>query len=204
MRHPNEETLNDYVDELLPEGRKLEVRRHLDECQECKQTVAELRELVARASRLGEIEPPRDLLPEIRTATSRPGFGWMRWAAAAAVIGFVALLAAWQIGDRIAPLETVEESGPSIETLLANFRDAEAEYVRATNMLAQRLEERRAEFEPDILAVLDRNLAQIDAAIAEVRLTLDPGRTDIESRQILTALYDKKLQILWRASRLSS
>ncbi len=205
MRHPSEETLNDYVDELLLEGQKPDVRRHLDECQECKRTVAELRELIARASRLGEIEPPRDLLPGIRTRTNRPSSGWMRWVAAAAVIGFVALLALLQIGgDGVASVETAEGSELSIETLLADFRDAEAEYVRATDLLARRLEERRAELEPEVLAVLDRNLAQIDAAIAAVRRVLDPDRVDVQSRQMLTALYDKKLRILWRASRLSS
>ena len=56
----------------------------------------------------------------------------------------------------------------------ADFRDAETEYIRATDLLARRLEERRAELEPDVLAVLDRTLAQIDAAIAAVRLVLDP------------------------------
>ena len=205
MRHPNEETLNDYVDELLPEDRKLEVRRHLDECRECNQTVVELRELIARASGLGEMEPPRDLLPGIRTATRRPGFGWMRWVAAAAVIGFVALLAVLRVGDgSTAPLELAQGSEPSIESLLDNFRNAEAAYLRATNQLAQRLEDRRGELEPEVLAVLDRNLAQIDAAIVEVREALDPNGPDVKNHQMLTALYDKKLQILWRASRLSS
>jgi len=205
MRHPNEETLNDYVDELLPEGQKLDVRRHLDECRECKQTVAELRELIARASRLGEIEPARDLLPEIRTATKRPGFGWMRWVAAAAVVGFVALLAVWQSGDgSTVPVELAQKSEPSIESLLADFRDAESAYIRATTQLAQRLEDRRSELEPEVLAVLDKNLAQIDAAIVEVRQVLRPDGPDVKNHQMLTALYDKKLQILWRASRLSS
>ncbi len=205
MRHPNEETLNDYVDELLPDDRKLEIRRHLDECQECKKTVAELRDLIARASQLGELEPPADLLPEIRKATRRPGFGWMRWVAAAAAIGFVALLAVWRIVDNGAtPVDIVRESKPSIESLLANFRDAEETYIRATTQLAQHLEDRRAELEPEVLAVLDRNLAQIDAAIIQVRRVLDPDGTDVKNHQMLTALYDKKLQILWKASRLSS
>jgi len=52
--------------------------------------------------------------------------------------------------------------------------------------------------------VLDRNLAQIDAAIAEVRQALNPDGPDVKNHQMLTALYDKKLHILWRASRLSS
>ena len=202
MRHPGEETLNDYVDELLAESERLEVRRHLDQCRPCKRTVDELEELIAHASRLGEIEPSRDLLPGIRTRMNRPGLGWVRWLAAAAVIGFVASLAVFQIGD--APVETVEGSEPSIETLLEDFREAEADYARATDLLARRLDERREELEPDILAVLDTNLAQIDAAIAAVRLVLDPERADVKNHQILTALYDKKLQVLWRASRLSS
>jgi hypothetical protein len=120
----------------------------------------------------------------------------MRWAAAAAVVGFVAVLAAWRVGGP-AP-------EPSIEQLIVDFRAAETEYVRATNLLAQRLDERRADIEPDLLAVLDANLAQIDAAIAEVHVALDPERADVENQQMLTALYDKKLKILWRASRLSS
>ena len=129
----------------------------------------------------------------------------MRWVAAAAAIGFVALLAVWRVGDNGAtPVEIARGSEPSIESLLADFRDAEVAYIRATTQLAQRLEDRRAELEPEVLAVLDRNLAQIDAAIVEVRLALDPDGPDVKNHQMLTALYDKKLQILWKASRLSS
>jgi len=204
MKHPNEETLNDYVDERLSEDRKIEVFRHLDGCLECRQTVADLSELIARASNLGELEPSRDLLPQIRAATKRPGFGWMRWVAAAAVVGFVALLVVLQVrNDQTATAQSAEGSEPSIESLLADFREAETAYVRATAQLAQRLEDRRSEFEPEVLAVLDRNLAQIDEAILEVRQALNPDG-DVRSQQMLTALYDKKLQILWRASRLSS
>ncbi len=201
MRHPNEETLNDYVDELLAEEQELEVRHHLDACEECKRTVGELRGLITRASQLGEIEPRRDLFPGVRKAIRQPGFGWMRWAAAAAAVALVGWFAVQQLGET--PVETAG-SEPSIEALLENFRSAEAEYLRATNLLAERLEQRRGEMEPEVLAVLEKNLAQIDTAIAEVRLTLDPDRVDLENRQMLTALYDKKLQILWRASRLSS
>ncbi|NIL99773.1 MAG: hypothetical protein GTO30_08640 [Acidobacteria bacterium] len=204
MKHPNEETLNDYVDELLPDDRTQEVRRHLGECEECSRAVGELSELIARASRLGEIEPSRDLLPEIRKATRRPGFGWTRWVAAAAVVAFVGLLAVLQIGNGEATGDLAAGSEPSIESLIEDFRAAEAAYVRATAELAQRLEERRDELEPELLAVLDRNLAQIDDAIAEVRQALSPDGPDVRNHQMLTALYDKKLQILWRASRLSS
>ena len=88
--------------------------------------------------------------------------------------------------------------------------EAGADVILLDNMDAAVMREavaivdRRSELEPEVLAVLDRNLAQIDAAIVEVRLALDPEGHDVKNHQMLTALYDKKLQILWKASRLSS
>lgn len=205
MKHPSEETLNDYVDELLSETERQEVRRHLGECPDCNQTVGELTRIVQAAAKLGEIEPTSDLLPGIRTAVNRPaglGRGWLRWAAAAAAIAVVALLAGLQLGSGDpAPIATGE---PTLDALLADFREAEAEYVRATEMLTKGLEERRDEIEPETLELLDVNLALIDSAIAEVHLALDRDGIGVDNTQMLTALYNKKLNILMRASKLSS
>jgi hypothetical protein len=203
MKHPNEETLNDYVDELLSETERLEVRRHLDGCPDCKCTVEELNRIVSAAGKLGEIEPTRDLLPGVRAAVNRPSRGWVRWAAAAAAIAVVALLAGLRLGSGgVTPSLATGE--PTIDVLLADFQAAEAEYVRATEMLARGLEGRRDEIEPETLELLDANLELIDSAIAEVRLALDRDGVGVENTQMLSALYSKKLNILMRASRLSS
>jgi len=206
MKHPSEETLNDYIDELLSETERQEVRRHLGECPDCNQTVGELTQVVQAAARLGEIEPTSDLLPGIRTAVNRPAKmdrGWLRWAAAAAAIAVVALLAGLQLGRGSDPVP-IATGEPTLDALLADFRDAEAEYARATEMLARGLEERRDEIEPETLELLDVNLALIDSAIAEVSLALDRDGIGVDNTQMLTALYNKKLNILMRASRLSS
>ena len=198
MSHPSEELLNDYVDGLLTDDERLEVRRHLDSCPECNRTVAELQELIARARTLGEVEPARDLLPGIRPASAAPAAqGWQRWAAAAAMIGLIGLLAILRFGDG-------GEQKASIENLLADFRVAETEYIRATEMLAAALEQRRDEIPPETLAVLDRSLAEIDAAIRQARQARDRDDDGIENNQVLTSLYNKKLNVLMSASRLSS
>ena len=203
MNHPSEETLNDYVDELLSESERLEVRRHLDECPECKRTVGELSSILDAAAKLGEIEPTRDLLPGIRTAVARPSRHWIRWAAAAAAIAVVALLAGLRLGSGGAPAP-IASGEPTIDALLADFQAAEADYVRATEMLARGLAERRDEIQPETLELLDANLELIDSAIAEVHLALERDGVGVENTQMLTALYSKKLNILMRASRLSS
>ena len=200
MSHPSEELLNDYVDELLPDHERQELRRHLDGCPKCSVFVEDLQMLVNRAGELADVEPTRDLFPGIRSATRRPEARWMRWVAAAAAIIIVVLLGGLRWGG--SGSEPV--SSPSFETLLADFRSAEAEYIRATEQLAEGLDARRDEIEPATMAVLDRNLILIDEAIAEVRLALDRDGLDIDNSHVLTALYNRKLDVLLQASRLSS
>jgi len=85
------------------------------------------------------------------------------------MVGFVALLVVLRLGNvATSPGMAKAEPSNSLETLLADFRAAESEYVRATEMLARGLEERRDEIAPETLELLDVNLALIDAAIVEV------------------------------------
>lgn len=200
MSHPNEERLNDYVDHLLSDNERQEICRHLEGCPQCSEIVEDLQTLVTRALELAEIEPARDLLPGIRSATRKPEMHWMRWVAAAAAIIVVVLLAGQRIGENVSE----PTAASSFETLLADFRAAEAEYVRATEQLAAGLDAHRSEIEPATLAIFDRNLALIDDAIAEVRLALDRKGIDLTNSHILTALYNRKLDVLLQANRLSS
>jgi hypothetical protein len=56
----------------LGERERAEVEAHLAECGPCRQVLAELRDVVARAGALGDLEPPRDLWAGIESAIGAP------------------------------------------------------------------------------------------------------------------------------------
>jgi tetratricopeptide (TPR) repeat protein len=57
--------LSDYLDDALEVSERSELEEHLEGCEECRETLVELRQVVARAGRLVDAPPARDLWPEI-------------------------------------------------------------------------------------------------------------------------------------------
>ena len=70
-------------------------------------------------------------------------------------------------------------------------------------LLTESIEQRSANLSPETREALRRNLEIIDRAIADIRAALaeDP---DAAGSEMLAAMYQQKLQLLWRVSRLSS
>jgi anti-sigma factor RsiW len=87
-------------------------------------------------------------------------------------------------------------------TALAAFRPAEREYQQAVDDLARVLETRRASLAPETVAILEHNLAIIDAAIAESRAALVNDPNSRELTDMLSSTYDAKVQLLRRAVQL--
>ncbi len=56
--HPNEELLNAYADESIDPSGRADVERHLTSCGSCRQTVADLREVLRATGALDLREPP--------------------------------------------------------------------------------------------------------------------------------------------------
>src|SRR5262245_24252653 len=56
-----EDKLSDYLDDELTPAERGEVELHLVECADCARALAELRQVVARASMLAPAPPPADL-----------------------------------------------------------------------------------------------------------------------------------------------
>jgi hypothetical protein len=79
----------------------------------------------------------------------------------------------------------------------------EAGYASATADLLRALDAQRSHLSPATIATLERNLAVIDAAIAESRAALasDPGNRDLEA--LLLAGYRQKVALLQQATRLA-
>ena len=56
--HPDSITLNDYVDDALPEKERAAVDSHVASCASCRELVSGLRSVVAAAGALKPAEPP--------------------------------------------------------------------------------------------------------------------------------------------------
>lgn len=124
--HPNETTLNDYVDGSLGAAERLGVDQHLPGCAECRQLVEDLRDLLRAAAELELREPPVRAWPRLERAirmeepradrggleprdvvtgpaTARHYRAYVTWLAAAA-----ALILATMVGVRYAPTRHVD------------------------------------------------------------------------------------------------
>jgi predicted anti-sigma-YlaC factor YlaD len=198
--------LDDYLEQKLDPDVASEAASHLATCAACRVRTGELRALLEAATTLPrDIQPPRNLWPGIAAQLaprSSRTLAWTRWAplavAATALIAVTALLTA-----RMTRHDTVVATGPAPATAHPVTFDADREYALATEDLERLLAERRAQMAPATVAVLERNLALIDAAIAESRTALaaDPANADL--RALLWGAHRQKLELLERATRLT-
>ena len=69
--HPNDSTINDYVDSALGPGDRATVEQHLETCSECRGLAADLRELQRAAAALEPIEPSPDAWTRVEEAIRR-------------------------------------------------------------------------------------------------------------------------------------
>ncbi len=176
---------------------------------------AALDALLARARALPhEIEPERELWLGIRNriglareaAPPRSRLFGARlsvpvWAAGAAA----ALLVATTVGTAL-----WLRSGPSLDdpaavaALADSLRDRDGTSGVHQDLLAL-LEERRAELPPEVVAAVEKNLAEIDRAIAEIHVAFEEHPDNSALRFLLAEAYrreaDMLAQLEWWTSR---
>jgi hypothetical protein len=190
--------LDEYLDGTLVAAEQARVFTHLGGCERCRAEAGAVRALLAEARTL-----PRSVLPaqelwsgiEARLGGSaeRRHDGpapWRRVPAlayqAAAAIGLILLGAM---------LATNWPYRPGAE----DFSAEQAHYAAASAELAERLTREPTHLAPSTRAVVERNLAIVDAAIreAEAALARDPGSQALE--QMLVARYQQRLALLRHA-----
>ncbi len=193
-----EVTLNEYVDGTLSARDRASVEAHLAECATCRTAVAELRALAAEAASLPKsIEPSRDLWAEIETRIRRRATWnvqrvWRRALAAAAV--FVIAFGIYRLLPPFAaPYRPTGE--------WAGWAAVQADFDRATDELSRVLAAERERLRPETVVLLERNLALIDAAIAESRAALARDPANGELRRLFTAASRQKVELLRWAAR---
>lgn len=194
-----EAQLNEYVDGTLAAGARALVETHLAQCAGCREAVGELRALVDGARGLPRtIEPASELWDAIAERMGKgergKGKGRLRGALAAAatlVIGFALY--------RLLPSSPVHYRPEG-----TGWVAVQAEYQHATDDLGRALATERERLEPATVALLEHNLAVIDAAIRESRaaLTRDPG--NVELRGLVAAAARQKVELLRWATRVAT
>jgi anti-sigma-K factor RskA len=199
-----EARLDDYVDGTLGTRERAALEAHLASCAACRAALVEVRGLVANARALPRrIEPPRELWTGIAariTEQRQPagGTAWWRerafWAGvSAAAATFVLAVGVYRLAGPGQPSRPVQGWGV-----------VEAGYERATAELARALAFERRQLRPETVALVERNVRLIDAALREARAALaaDPGNADLQ--QLVATAARQKVELLQWAARVAT
>jgi anti-sigma factor RsiW len=202
--------LSEFVDGDLTPALRGEVQAHVDGCAACRGMADDLTRLRAAAGALAPIAPPDHIwlqvagqihldAPRAREASAAARRGarrqWLALAAALVVvtlgISFVARMRA-PAGE--APGNLV--SGPSVEGVNEELNLALDHYENAIAQLKTLAVNGDDALDPDVAAALDRNIAVIDAAIAESRAALNEEPASQSARASLFEALSQKVNVL--------
>ncbi len=230
--HLEWDRLNDFADGRLSGDVATDTRVHLAGCADCREAVESIRALGMTGRALPTaIDPPealwRDVAAsiaaggappivtrhEVRSARALPS---ARWLAAAAVLlmavssGVTALFMrraaespspSVAAGDR-APVPRTAPDGIA-PALPAAFAATEAAYLDDVAELQATFAAQRSTLAPATIAVVERSLAAIDAAIAEARTALLADPANQALAELLSSSYRHKVELLRRAAESS-
>lgn len=149
-------------------------------------------------------------------AAAPPRPSWRRWGALAAA--GIALVVMSSAITRVVVRQSLENDLAGVQetqpgeperipsrpmALPASFRVTEDEYLRTIGELREAVESQRHALSPKTVATVERSLRVVDEAIAEARdaLVRDPRNEALVD--LLSASYQRKLELLRRASELS-
>jgi len=214
--------LSEYLDGDLAPGERAALEAHLADCATCRTTVEELRRVIGRAHALVDQPVARDLWPGIAARIGSAGAPVIDLASrralrrvtvsmpqlAAAAVLLVAVTAggtalALRNGGTPGPAPVGAER-PVARAIPAGFPDkAEVTYDAAVSDLERALNAGRSRLSPKTVQVLEKNLARIDAAIAEARAALkaDPANAYLNAH--LANTMQQKLELLRQAAQLT-
>jgi anti-sigma factor RsiW len=213
------ELLDDFAGGELGERERGAVERHLAGCAACSAEVEALRALLDETRFLPRgIAPPRDLWAGVaarleprgdaKVIPFRPRQAWQppRWvlamAASLVLVVTTALVTARVVGGGAGEAETrlpdvvVTGTRPAAPTAFAAFQPAERDYQRAIGELQALLETQKHRLAPQTVATLEANLRIIDEAIRQSRAALEKDPNSPELAQMLSGVYEAKVETL--------
>lgn len=191
----DEEQSRRFVEEARASGElRVEVERH-------ERLLAALAELPR------ELEPERDLWPEIaaRTLARRPARPY-RWLAAGLAAGALIALGAlrWAEWGAAPPEVTAARPTPSAPSALAHFSETDAELARIREELRLEVGRLSAALPPATRELVFANLATIDRAIEEIEAALAERPGDAALARTYIGYRQRQIDLLRRVNRAAS
>jgi anti-sigma factor RsiW len=203
--HLQADVLVDLVDGRLDGAEQRDVERHLEGCDECRALVDDLRSVRAAAFMLDRREPKAatwsqlqakiaaEPAPAGRLLAMPSRANWPVWLGAAAalilatVIGLLPLLNRAEAPHDDAAQQEAAEPEATVESVTAEFEAAEKHYQKAIDDLQTIANKDTGELDPQVAAVLQKNLTVIDQAITESR---DALKSQPASSNAQNGLFD--------------
>ena len=209
--------LSDYLDGALEDSERSELEEHLEGCEACRETLVELRQVVARAGSLVDTPPARDLWPGIAYRIRETEEGERRGKSftfsvpqlAAAAVTLVALSSgiAWQIASgfsaRQAEPAVPVAQAPAQTGLLLASRIASHDYESAIAQLERVLDVGRERLDTATVRKVEEKLALIDRAIDEARQALSADPSNAYLNRYLAGTMRRKLDLLRHTAALT-
>jgi hypothetical protein len=182
---------------------------HLVECAQCRETLRRVQALLDATHALPRgIDPPPEVWAALRErlarTPTRAGQRWWHngWLATAA--GVVLVSGTAIVTSTGAPRAKGSKLPAPPQPTPTAVRAVDVNYVETVAHLREALERQRAALAPSTVATVDRALAVIDSAIAEARAALASDPANAALVDILSAHYERKVELLQRATELST
>jgi anti-sigma factor RsiW len=205
--------LSEYLDGNLTHAERTTLEAHLAACGACRQTLGELRRVVARAQALDDRPPAADLWPGIaehigvvslaRRARRRLSFTVPQLAAAAVVLTFLSAASVW-LALRNRP--TLPPTAPGTTAVMSNvgMSPLDARTAASVAALEQTLARNRDRLDTATVRVIEKNLGIIDRAIRDAQSALAADPANPYLNQHLAQETRRKLELLRQAATLAS
>jgi hypothetical protein len=210
--------VDDYVDGTIGADARKEVEAHLAACDPCRVMAADVDAIRRSARSLEARVPPPHVWTKLAASleAERPhlrarsrfaggwfaaGLGWRALAAAATLI-LVAGVASWIVlrqpasisapSQKAAASSTAAPNGELAQSVETELKLAEEHYQKAIAGLEEITRTEKTSLDPQVAAVLQKNLDVIDHAIGESRAALQTQPTsEVAQKSLFEALRNK-------------
>ena len=207
------DVLVDLVDGRLDPATERAAERHVDVCAKCRALVVDLRTIRAAAFVLDRHEPGPEVWKAVQArvaaepaprgrvlAMPTTRASWGLWLGAAAALVLATMIGVLPLVRREATAPVADDSATTgeatVESVTAEFEAAEQHYQKAIGDLETIARQDTGELDPQVAAVLQKNLMVIDQAIGESRAALQSQPSSNNAQEGLFDALRTKVALL--------